>query len=69
MVKRINADAGCAGNVSLGAMAPFGRLNVGPNTPRYDFNGSGGYLSSGGTGGAIDCFSVTLNNGPPFAGC
>ncbi|WP_279613387.1 hypothetical protein [Burkholderia sp. BCC0405] len=42
MVKRTNADAGCASNVSLGAMAPFGSVNAGPNTPRYDFNGSGG---------------------------
>lgn len=60
---QVNADSGYAGNVSPGAMVPFGMVNFGPNTPRYDFNGSGGYLSSGGSGGTIDFFSVTHLSG------
>ena len=47
----------------LGAMVPFGMVNFGPNTPRYNFNGSGGYLSTGGSGGTIDFFSVTHLSG------
>ena len=59
---QVNADSGYAGNVS-GAMVPFGMVNFGPNTPRYNFNGSGGYLSTGGSGGTIDFFSVTHLSG------
>ena len=44
-------------------MVPFGMVNFGPNTPRYNFNGSGGYLSTGGSGGTIDFFSVTHLSG------
>ncbi|WP_244133004.1 GH92 family glycosyl hydrolase [Burkholderia metallica] len=61
---QVNADSGYAGNVNPGATVPFGMVNFGPNTPRYDFNGSGGYLSSrGASSGTIDFFSVTHLSG------
>ncbi|WP_107311534.1 GH92 family glycosyl hydrolase [Burkholderia metallica] len=61
---QVNADSGYAGNVNPGATVPFGMVNFGPNTPRYDFNGSGGYLSSSGaSSGTIDFFSVTHLSG------
>ncbi|MCA8018788.1 GH92 family glycosyl hydrolase [Burkholderia metallica] len=61
---QVNSDSGYAGNVNPGATVPFGMVNFGPNTPRYDFNGSGGYLSSrGASSGTIDFFSVTHLSG------
>ncbi|WP_323120236.1 glycoside hydrolase domain-containing protein [Burkholderia alba] len=59
----MSSDSGYAGNVNPGAMVPFGMVNFGPNTPRSDFNGSGGYLSSGSTGGQLDFFSMRHLNG------
>ncbi|KUY69533.1 GH92 family glycosyl hydrolase [Burkholderia cepacia] len=60
---QVNADSGYAGNVNPGATVPFGMVTFGPNTPRYNFNGSGGYLSSGGSSGTIHFFSVTHLSG------
>ncbi|AMU11147.1 alpha-mannosidase [Burkholderia cenocepacia] len=60
---QVNGDSGYAGNVNPGATVPFGMVDFGPNTPRYNFNGSGGYLSSGGSTGTIDFFSVTHLSG------
>ncbi len=60
----MNPDSRHAGNVSPGATVPFGMVNFGPNTPRSDFNGSGGYLSSRwGANGTIHFFSVTHLSG------
>lgn len=52
-------ESGYAGNVSPGAQMPFGMVSFGPNTPRQNFNGSGGYLSdTSSTSGRIDFFST-----------
>ncbi|KVE32542.1 GH92 family glycosyl hydrolase [Burkholderia sp. TSV86] len=60
----VSGDSGYAGNVNPGAKVPFGMVNFGPNTPRQDFNGSGGYLSAvSSPNGTIDFFSMTHLSG------
>jgi putative alpha-1,2-mannosidase len=60
----VSSTSGYAGNVNPGAKVPFGMAFFGPNTPRSDFNGSGGYLSrTASTGGTIDFFSITHLSG------
>jgi len=56
--------SGYAGNVNPGAKAPFGMVNFGPDMPRTNFNGSGGYLTgANATSGRFNFFSLTHLNG------
>ena len=65
----VSSTSGYAGNVNPGAQVPFGMVDFGPDTPRTDFNGSGGYLTTAdATSGRINFFSLTHLNGPGCPG-
>ncbi|WP_051267702.1 glycoside hydrolase domain-containing protein [Nakamurella lactea] len=56
--------SGYAGNINPGAKVPFGMVNFGPDMPRTNFNGSGGYLTGAtATSAKINFFSLTHLNG------
>ncbi|WP_222594187.1 glycoside hydrolase domain-containing protein [Terrabacter aerolatus] len=56
--------SGYAGNNNPGAKVPFGFTDFGPDMPRTNFNGSGGYLNPpDATTGKINFFSLTHLNG------
>ena len=60
----VNPASGYAGNVNAGAQVPFGAVTFGPDMPRKDFNGSGGYLvGADATSGSINFFSLTHLSG------
>ncbi|GAA1722382.1 hypothetical protein GCM10009809_17550 [Isoptericola hypogeus] len=60
----VNPASGYAGNVNAGAQVPFGAVTFGPDMPRRDFNGSGGYLiGADATSGSINFFSLTHLSG------
>ncbi|GAB3069222.1 hypothetical protein GCM10027053_36680 [Intrasporangium mesophilum] len=60
----VAATSGYAGNDNPGAKVPFGFTNFGPDMPRTNFNGSGGYLNPPtATTGRINFFSLTHLNG------
>ena len=60
----VSATSGYAGNNNPGAKVPFGFTNFGPDMPRTNFNGSGGYLNPpDATTGRINFFSLTHLNG------
>ncbi|MFD6175814.1 MULTISPECIES: glycoside hydrolase domain-containing protein [unclassified Isoptericola] len=60
----VNSASGYAGNVNAGAQVPFGAVTFGPDMPRKDFNGSGGYLiGANATSGNINFFSMTHLSG------
>lgn len=61
--------SGYAGNVNPGAQVPFGMVDFGPDMPRTNFNGSGGYLlPPTATSGKVNFFSLTHLNGPGCPG-
>ncbi|WP_051136556.1 glycoside hydrolase domain-containing protein [Luteimicrobium xylanilyticum] len=65
----VSSTSGYAGNVNPGAQVPFGMVDFGPDTPRTDFNGSGGYLTAANaTSGKVNFFSLTHLNGPGCPG-
>lgn len=65
----VNSASGYAGNISPGAKVPFGMVTFGPDMPRTDFNGSGGYLTGAdATSGRVNFFSLTHLNGPGCPG-
>ncbi|WP_203963391.1 glycoside hydrolase domain-containing protein [Actinocatenispora thailandica] len=65
----VSPTSGYAGNVNPGAQVPFGMVDFGPDTPRTNFNGSGGYLTDAdATNGRINFFSLTHLNGPGCPG-
>lgn len=60
----VAATSGYAGNNNPGAKVPFGFTDFGPDMPRTNFNGSGGYLNPpDATTGRINFFSLTHLNG------
>lgn len=60
----VSSTSGYAGNNNPGAKVPFGFTNFGPDMPRTNFNGSGGYLNPpNATTGRINFFSLTHLNG------
>lgn len=60
----VSPTSGYAGNDNPGAKVPFGFTDFGPDMPRTNFNGSGGYLNPpGATTGRINFFSLTHLNG------
>ena len=60
----VSATSGYAGNNNPGAKVPFGFTHFGPDMPRTNFNGSGGYLNpQGAATGRINFFSLTHLNG------
>ncbi len=60
----VSATSGYAGNNNPGAKVPFGFTNFGPDMPRTNFNGSGGYLNPPTAAtGRINFFSLTHLNG------
>lgn len=65
----VPATSGYAGNINPGAKVPFGMVNFGPDMPRTNFNGSGGYLTgANATSGRANFFSLTHLNGPGCPG-
>src|SRR5699024_10833509 len=65
----ISSTSGFAGNVSPGAKVPFGMVTFGPDMPRTDYNGSGGYLlPADEDSGEANFFSLTHINGPGCPG-
>ena len=65
----VPTSSGYQGNIAPGAQVPFGMVNFGPDMPRSDYNGSGGYkLALGATSGSINFFSLTHLNGPGCPG-
>jgi len=65
----VPTSSGYQGNVAPGAQVPFGMVNFGPDMPRSDYNGSGGYkLALNATSGSINFFSLTHLNGPGCPG-
>lgn len=60
----VPATSGYAGNINPGAKVPFGMVNFGPDMPRTNFNGSGGYLTgANATSARANFFSLTHLNG------
>ncbi|MDN5794331.1 MAG: glycoside hydrolase family 92 protein [Intrasporangium sp.] len=56
--------SGYAGNINPGAKVPFGFTHFGPDMPRTNFNGSGGYLTAAdSTSERVNFFSLTHLNG------
>src|SRR5262245_9854063 len=65
----VSSTSGYAGNVNPGAQVPFGMVDFGPDMPRTNFNGSGGYLTkANATSGRLNFFSLTHLNGPGCPG-
>jgi len=65
----VPTSSGYQGNIAPGAQVPFGMVNFGPDMPRSDYNGSGGYkLALNATSGSINFFSLTHLNGPGCPG-
>ncbi|MGC5166209.1 glycoside hydrolase domain-containing protein [Luteimicrobium sp. DT211] len=65
----VSSTSGYAGNVNPGAQVPFGMVDFGPDMPRTNFNGSGGYLTAANaTSGKVNFFSLTHLNGPGCPG-
>jgi putative alpha-1,2-mannosidase len=65
----VSPTSGYAGNVNPGAQVPFGMVDFGPDMPRTNFNGSGGYLTKAdATSGRVNFFSLTHLNGPGCPG-
>lgn len=56
--------SGYAANINPGAKVPFGFTHFGPDMPRTNFNGSGGYLTKADpTSERVNFFSLTHLNG------
>lgn len=65
----IPSSSGYQGNIAPGAQVPFGMVNFGPDMPRSNYNGSGGYtIGANASSGTINFFSVTHLNGPGCPG-